>query len=165
MVKAMSLFSQLLKHISRTEFQNLVVQNRAEYRSKGFSCWSQLVAMLFCHLAKTDSLREICNGLSCCLGKLRHLGISNSPKRSTLAYANEHRPAKLYEDLFWSLLKRFRSTHEWGTRGKQFRFKNKLLSFDSTTISLCLNLFPWAEYRRTKGGVKLHFIKSSGLYA
>jgi len=158
MVKAMSLFSQLLKHISRVEFQHLVVQNRAEYRSKGFSCWSQLVAMLFCHLAKADSLREICNGLSCCLGKLRHLGISHSPKRSTLAYANEHRPAKLYEDLFWSLLERFRSTKEWGARRKHFKFKNKLLSFDSTTISLCLNLFPWAEYRRAKGGVKLHVL-------
>ena len=82
MVKAMSLFSQLLKHISRAEFQHLVVQNRAEYRAKGFSCWSQLVAMLFCHLAKADSLREICNGLSCCLGKLRHLGIARSLLKS-----------------------------------------------------------------------------------
>ena len=128
MVKAMSLFSQLLRHISRSEFQHLVVRHRAEYRSKGFSCWSQLVAMLFCHLAKADSLREICNGLSCCLGKLRHLGIARAPKRSTLAYANEHRPAELYEDLFWSLLERFRSTNGWGARKRQFKFKNKLLS-------------------------------------
>lgn len=69
-----------------------------------------MVAMLFCHLAKADSLRGICNGLSSCLGKSRHLGIPRSPRRSTLAQANEHRPAKLYEDLFWSLLERFRST-------------------------------------------------------
>jgi hypothetical protein len=60
--------------------------------------------MLFCHLARADSLREICGGLSCCLGKLAHLGVGRAPKRSTLSYANEHRPAALYEDLFWTAM-------------------------------------------------------------
>lgn len=158
MIKVVSLFSQLLRHVSRTEFHHLVAQHQAERAAKGFTCWTQFVAMMFCHLAHADSLREICGGLACCLGKLRHLGISRSPKKSTLSYANEHRPANLYEDLFWALMARFRAAGAMGCRKKRFRFKNKLLSFDSTTISLCLSLFPWASFRRAKGGVKVHVL-------
>lgn len=158
MVKVASLFSQLLRHFPRAEFQQLVVKHKAEHRTKGFSCWSQYVSMLFCHMAKADSLREICGGLACCLGKLRHLGISKSPNKSTLSYANEHRPASLYEELFWTSMKRFRKSSGLGSRKRKFRFKNKLLSLDSTTISLCLSLFPWAEFRRAKGGVKVHVL-------
>jgi len=114
--------------------------------------------MLFCQLAHADSLREICNGLGCCLGKLVHLGIGKAPNKSTLSYANEHRPAKLYEDLFFTALQRFRDAEGLGPRKKKFRFKNQLLSLDSTTISLCLKLFPWAKFRRAKGGVKAHVL-------
>jgi len=158
MIRVASLFSQLLRHVSRTEFHNLVARHEAERAAKGFTCWTQFVAMMFCHLAHADSLREICGGLSCCLGKLRHLGVARSPKKSTLSYANEHRPAQLYEDLFWTLMARFRAAGVMGCRKKRFRFKNKLLSFDSTTISLCLTLFPWASFRRAKGGVKVHVL-------
>ncbi len=158
MIRVASLFSQLLRHVSRTEFHNLVARHEAERAAKGFTCWTQFVAMMFCHLAHADSLREICGGLSCCLGKLRHLGIARSPKKSTLSYANEHTPAQLYEDLFWTLMSRFRAAGAMGCRKKRFRFKNKLLSFDSTTISLCLTLFPWASFRRAKGGVKVHVL-------
>lgn len=114
--------------------------------------------MLFCQLGRADSLREICNGLSCCLGRLSHLGIARAPRRSTLAYANEHRPAALFEDLFWTAAARFRQQQALGGRQHKFRFKNKLLSLDSTTISLCLSLFPWARFRRAKGGVKAHVL-------
>ena len=114
--------------------------------------------MLFCQLAHADSLREICNGLGCCLGKLVHLGICKAPHKSTLSYANEHRPAKLYEDLFYTALKRFRDEKGLGSRKQKFRFKNKLLSLDSTTITLCLGLFPWAKFRKAKGGVKAHVL-------
>ena len=159
MVRNASLFSQLLQHVSRTEFAALSKEHRAERGSKGFTCWTQCVAMLFSHLARADSLREICNGLACCLGKLNHLGIEKAPKKSTLAYANEHRPAGLYESLFWSLLARFRARQQTGpAKQHAFRFKNRLLSLDSTTISLCLELFPWASYRQTKGGVKVHVL-------
>ena len=105
-----------------------------------------------------DSLREICNGLACCLGKLVHFGIAKAPNQSTLSYANEHRPAKLYEDLFYTALGRFRDQKGLGSRKQKFRFKNKLLSLDSTTISLCLEMFPWAKFRRAKGGVKAHVL-------
>ena len=64
--------------------------------------------MLFCQLGRADSLREICNGLGCCLGRLVHVGINHAPRRSTLSYANEHRPAALFEDLFWTTAARFR---------------------------------------------------------
>lgn len=159
MVRNASLFSQLLQHVSRVEFANLVKKHGAERACKGFTCWTQCVAMIFCHLARADSLREICNGLACCLGKLNHLGINRAPSKSTLAYANQNRPANLYEDLFWSLLARFRSHQELGLPNRPaFRFKNRLLSLDSTIISLCLQLFPWAHYLQTKGGVKVHVL-------
>jgi len=158
MVKVASLFSQVLQHIPRPEFAALVKEHRAERAAKGFSCWTQFVAMLFCQLARADSLREICNGLRCCLGKLFHLGVRVAPNKSTLSYANAHRPAKLFESLFWVALKHFRAQGSLGVRKAAFRFKNKLLSLDSTTITLCLELFPWAKFRRAKGGVKAHVL-------
>lgn len=157
-IQVASLFNQLLQHFPRTEFGALVKKHDAEKAAKGFGCWTQFVSMLFCQLAHADSLREICNGLGCCLGKLVHLGIAKAPNKSTLSYANGHRPAALYEDLFYTALQRFRDEQGLGPRKKKFRFKNKLLSLDSTTISLCLELFPWAKFRRAKGGVKAHVL-------
>jgi len=157
-VQAASLFNQLLQHFPRNEFGALVKQHNAERAAKGFTCWTQFVSMLFCQLGRADSLREICNGLACCLGKLVHLGILRAPRRSTLSYANEHRPAALFEDLFKTALARFRDQQMLGLRKHKFRFKHKLLSLDSTTITLCLSLFPWAKYRRAKGGVKAHVL-------
>jgi hypothetical protein len=155
MVRHASLFSQLIATFNRTSFAKLVIQHKAERYSKGFNSWDQFVAMLFCQLAQAKSLREICGGLSCCLGKLRHLGMKDAPKKSTLSYANSHRPWEMYRDLFYQTL----NTCKAGFPGKhKFRFKNKLLSLDSTTISLCLSLFPWAKFRKTKGAVKLHLL-------
>src|SRR6266542_4152032 len=124
MIKVASLFSQLLQQIPRDEFSALVRKHAAERAAKGFSCWTQLVAMMFCQLARADSLREICGGLSCCLGKMVHLGLNSAPNKSTLSYANAHRPAALYEDLFWSMLGRFRAQAPLGARKAKFRFKN-----------------------------------------
>ena len=155
MVKHASLFSQLIALFNRNDFSHLVMQHNAERHAKGFTSWDQFVAMLFCQLAQAKSLREICGGLACCIGKLRHLGMKESPKKSTLSYANAHRPWELFRDLFYQTL----ATCQSAAPGKhKFRFKNKLLSMDSTTISLCLSLFPWAKFRRTKGAVKLHLL-------
>lgn len=148
------MFSQLLKLFPRTEFQSLVKRTKAERHSRGFTSWGQFVALLFCQLGRAQSLREICGGLASCEGKLSHLGIS-PPSRSTLAYANEHRPWCLYEAVFHELLGRCRSL---GAGRRKFRFKNKLVSLDSTVIDLCVSLFDWAKYRRTKGAVKLHLL-------
>lgn len=151
-----SIFSQLLQLFSRVEFQQMVRDTRAERHARGFPCWAQFVSMLFCHLGRAQSLREICGGLASCEGKLSHLGI-RSPSRSTLAYANEHRPWQLYEQVFYRLLERCRRETE-GRRQRRFRFKNPLLSLDATVIDLCASLFDWAQFRRTKGAVKLHLL-------
>ena len=95
-----SIFSQVLGVFSRAEFEQAVLDHKAQHHARGFSSWTQMVAMLFCHLGKAQSLREICGGLAACEGKLRHLGVVQSPKRSTLAYANEHRPWELYQTVF-----------------------------------------------------------------
>ena len=158
MVQAASLFNQLLQHFPRLEFGSLVKKHKAEHGAKGFTCWTQFVSMTFCQLAHADSLREICNGLACSEGKLVHLGVNKAPNKSTLSYANEHRPAALFEDLFYMRMRYFREHQDLGGRKAKFRFKNKLLSLDSTTISLCLDLFPWAKFRRAKGGVKAHVL-------
>lgn len=158
MVRTASLFSQLLREIPRIEFERLVQKHNAERHSKGFTSWIHMVSMLFCHTAGAESLREICNGLACCLGKLVHLGVDKKPNKSTLAYANSHRPAGMYEDLLWAVIGHFRSSGRLGPGRHRFRFKNKLFSLDSTTISLCLSLFPWASIRRAKGGVKVHVL-------
>ena len=147
-----SMFSQLLKLFPRTEFQALVKRTHAERHARGFTCWGQFVAMLFCQLGRAHSLREICGGLRSSEGKLKHLGIT-APSRSTLAYANEHRPWQLYRAVFEALLLRCQPLAK-GRR--KFRFKNKLVSLDSTVIDLCATLFDWAQFRRTKGAVKLH---------
>jgi len=154
MVRSTSLFSQLVALFDRGSFQKLAFRHKAEKHSKGYSSWDHFVAMLFCQLAQAKSLREICGGLACCIGKLRHLGMRQPPKKSTLSYANAHRPWAMYQDLFYETLTICQGVAPG--KHKRFRFKNKLLSLDSSTISLCLSLFPWAKFRRTKGAVKLH---------
>jgi len=147
-----SIFNQLLQVFSRTEFEHAVRTTGAERHARGFTCWGQFVAMLFCQLGRAHSLREICGGLASCEGRLAHLGIT-APSRTTLAYANAHRPWQLYEAVFYQVLARCRAV----APRKPFRFKNKLLSVDATVIDLCAAVFPWAQFRRRKGAVKLHF--------
>ena len=150
-----SMFSQILQLFPRSEFQLLVRETKAERHARGFICWNQFVAMMFCQLGRAHSLREICQGLSSCEGKLSHLGIQVAPHRSSLAYANRHRPWELYQKLFFQLLER---CHHDAPFNKKFRFKNKLVSLDSTVIDLCVKVFDWAKFRRTKGAIKLHLL-------
>ena len=149
-----SMFSQILKLIPRTDFERIVKETGAEYRSKGLSSWGQFVAMLFCQLGRAHSLREIEGGLKSCEGKLAHLGIE-APARSSLSYANGHRPWELFEKVFHGL---FGIVAAKAVGKKKFRFKNKLVSLDSTVIDLCLSMYDWAKFRRTKGAVKLHLV-------
>ena len=152
MTRFCSIFSQLLQLIPRTAFERAVQATKAERHARGFSSWDQFVAMLFAQLGRAHSLREICGGLASCEGKLTQLG-ATAPKRSTLGYANEHRPWVLYQTVFYQVLARCREV----AGPKPFRFKNKLLSLDATVIDLCAEMFPWALFRRAKGAVKLHF--------
>ena len=143
MVGHASLFSRMLSLVNRHQFERFVREHKAERGAKGFSCWSQFVAMMFCQLAQAKSLREIIDGLACCEGKLRHLGLQSSPKRSTLSYANTNRPWQLFETLFYAILEVARAS----APGKHLRFKNKLFSLDATIVELCLEMFDWAKYR------------------
>ena len=154
--KASSLFSQIITLIiDAGEFRRLVRDHHGDKHSKGLHCRDQFIAMLFLHLSKVTSLREIAHGLRTVAGKIAHLGMTKVPGHSTLAYANAHRPAEMYRSLFFAVLDR---CHSLLRGGKPFRFKNKLLSMDATSIQLCLSLFPWAQYRQTKGAVKLHML-------
>jgi hypothetical protein len=149
----------MLQLISRTAFDTAVRKHKAERHARGFSSWGQFVAMLFCQLGGAKSLREICGGLAASEGKLRHLGLPQAPPRSTLAYANEHRPWQLYEDVFQQLLGQCQAlAANPSGQSRKFRFKNKLISMDATVIDLCATVFDWALYRRTKGAVKLHLL-------
>jgi hypothetical protein len=97
-------------------------------------------------------------GLACCEGKLKHLGIPLAPKRSTLAYANEHRPWELFQTVFTQLYGKCQQLVAGQGGRKKFRFKNKLMSLDGSVIDLSVSLFDWAKFRRTKGAIKLHLL-------
>ena len=154
MNRVCSVFRQILNVFSRTEFDQLARKHGGERHARGFTCWDQLVAMMFCHLGRAQSLREICGGLASAEGKLNHLGIDSAPARSTLAYANAHRPWQIYESLFYVLLDRCKEL----APKRRLKFKNALLSLDSTVIDLCANVFDWAKFRTTKGGIKVHML-------
>jgi len=156
MNRVCSIFSQILQFIPRLAFEAKVREHKAERHARGFSSWTQLIALLFGQLGHAQSLREITGGLAACEGKLRHVGVNEPPKRSTLSYANEHRPWPLYRSVFYDLLEHCRGAAAGHKR--KFRFKHKLLSIDSTTIALSLSMFDWAQYKRSKGAVKLHLI-------
>lgn len=154
MTNTASLFTQVLSLFQRSDFARYVQQLKAERHARGFGCWSQFVSMLFCQLAQARSLREITDGLKCCEGKLKHLGLEAEPKRSTLSYANARRPWELYQKLFFDLLEKCQAI----SPKKRFRFKHKLLSMDSTLIELCVSMFDWAHWRHCKGAIKLHLL-------
>jgi IS4 transposase len=140
--------------IDRVAFARAVRQHQAERAAKGFTCWEQFVAMLFCQMGAANSLREICGGLATAMGKLVHLGLRRAPTRSTLAYANTHRPWQLYQTVFEDLLRRCQALA--ATKRRRFRFKHPLRSLDATVIELCAKVFDWARFQRTKGAIKLH---------
>lgn len=158
-----SIFHQLTSLFPRGEFEQAVRQHKAERHARGFRCWSQFVAMLFCQLTQAQSLREICGGLACSEGKLRHLGVAAPPARSTLAYANQHRPWQLYETVFQQLYAKCRGEFEQArcqgrVPGRSFAFKHPLLSIDASLVFLLEKGFDWAEYHRGKGAMKLHMV-------
>jgi hypothetical protein len=154
MIRVASCFAQVLELIDRNQFGRAVRELDTERGAKGFRCWDQFVAMLFCQLGSAHSLREICGGLSTALGRVIHLGLQAAPKRSTLAYANAHRSWEVYQRVFEQVLGRCQEVAT--SRKRPFRFKNPLRIIDATVIDLCLEVFDWARFRRTKGAIKLH---------
>ena len=156
MEQVSSIFKQILKFFPRTIFDAAVNKHEAEKHAKGMTCWSQFIALMFCHLGGARSLREIIGGLAASEGKLKHLGVGRAPTRSTLAYANGHRPWQLYETVFKELVKVCQC--EAREKQRQFRFQHPLLSLDSTVIPVCASMFDWAKYVKTKGAIKVHTV-------
>jgi hypothetical protein len=158
MFKVCSIFSQVLKLFPRRDFEQAVKEHKAERHARGFPSWGQFMAMLFCQLGRAHSWREICGGLACCEGQLKHWGVPVAPKRSTLAYANEHRRWQRYQTVFEQTLYKCQELVQSQGGRKKFRFKNKLMSLDGSVIDLSVSMFDWAKFRRTKGAIKLHLL-------
>lgn len=155
-MKNSHIFSQLLRHINWEKFSSIVAKHKGDKASKGITCRSQFIMMLFAHVAGFDSLREICQGMETQGGHLNHMGIEKVPKKSSLSYANQHRSWEIYQDMFEAMVEEFQFKID--RKSKPRGFKGKLLSIDSTTIDLCLSLFPWASFHHRKGAVKVHTI-------
>ena len=146
-----TIFSQILKFVPRHEFEALANRHHSGRAFRTASRWSQFVTMAMAQLSGRNSLRDIVNSVSTQAHRLYHLG-SAKMTRSNLSRINENKPHTLYEALFGKLLDRCQRL----TPGHSFRFKNKLYSLDASTIDLCLSVFPWADFRSTKGAIKLH---------
>lgn len=149
-----TLFSQIISKLDRPSFNKLVTTRQTDKHQKGYTSWTHLVAMLFCQFAKSQSVRDISNGLRSATGNLNHLGIQRAPSKSTISYQNKHRDWRLFRDFYYQLLKRL--GQQAGFKQVKFRIKSKIFLLDSTTISLCLSLFDWAKYKTRKGAVKMH---------
>lgn len=149
-----TLFSQIIQKLDRSSFNKLVKERQTDKFSKGFSSWTHLISMLFCQFAKSQSVRDISNGLRSATGNLNHLGIEKAPSKSTVSYQNKRRDWELFRDYYYKLLNTL-GQQAYRKRVK-FRIKSKIFLIDSTTISLCLSLFDWAKYKTAKGAVKMH---------
>lgn len=149
-----TLFSQIISKLDRSRFKNLVQSHQTDKHQKGFNSWSHLVTMLFCQFAKSQSLRDISNGLRSATGNLNHLAMNSAPSKSTVGYQNQNRNWELFRDYYYVLLKSLgQQAHMKCTK---FKIKSKIFLLDATTISLCLSLFDWAKYKTKKGAVKMH---------
>ena len=115
---------------------------------------THLVSMLFCQFARSQSVRDISNGLRSATGNLNHLGVKKAPSKSTVSYQNKHRDWKLFKDYYFELQKSL--GQQAGFKQVKFKIKSKVFLLDSSTISLCLSLFDWAKYKTSKGAIKMH---------
>lgn len=151
-----TLFSQILNHLDRALFSKAVEQYDTDKHNKGINSWTHLVSMLFCHLSKSQSIREITNGLMSISGNLNHLGIQGkTPKKSSLSYINARRDWQMFRDYYFKLYDHFQ-TDGCFKRKKFKKINRKIYLLDSTIISVCLKVFDWAKYRQEKGAIKLH---------
>ena len=150
----LTLFSQIISKLNRSSFNKLVKEKQTDKHSKGFNSWTHLVSMLFCQFAKSQSVRDISNGLKSATGNLNHLGIETAPSKSTVSYQNAKRDYSLFKDYYFQLLSVLSAEAKF--KQVKFKIKSKIFLLDSTTISLCLSVFDWAKYKTAKGAVKMH---------
>lgn len=147
-------FSQLVSYLPKYEFNKCVMKYRGHYKVKTFSCWVQFLCMAFAQITYRESLREIVTCLRAFENKLYHMGFRSKISRSTLADANEKRDWRIYADFAQVIIDRTRKLYHDEDLG--FELNETIYALDSTTIDLCLSLFPWAKFRKQKGAIKLH---------
>lgn len=152
--RSQSVFSQVMELVSAYEFRQCVERYRGNHKVKSFSCWDQFLCMAFAQLTYRESLRDIEACLRASSSKLYHVGIRGKVSRNTLAHANETRDWRIYADFAQGLIGTARTLYAGESFG--VHLKRTVYSLDSTTIDLCLSLFPWATFRKRKGAVKLH---------
>jgi len=152
--KGQTIFSQIIDFLPKKKFRQCVNRYGGNYRVRSFTCFDQFLCMAFAQLTYRESLRDI----ECCLramrGKLYHMGIRGKVSRSTLAYANENRDWRIYCDFAQILIHEARQLYSNDDFGLQLQ--ETVYALDATIIDLCLSVFPWARFRKTKGGIKLH---------
>jgi hypothetical protein len=149
-----TVFSQLIQHLPEKEFQKCVARHHGDSNFRGFSCWDQLLAMAFAQLTYRESLRDIESCLRSLPSKLYHMGFRGKVSRSTLADANESHDWRIFADFAQGLIATARPLHACDLMGVDLH--QSLYALDSTTIDLCLSLFPWARFRQRKAAVKMH---------
>ena len=148
-----TVFNQLLTMLPRYQFERTVSRYKADYCTKHFTTWNQFSVNFYAQASGRKSLRDIETGLRVQQNNWYHLRLTNVA-RSTISYANQNRDYRIYEDVFYNLLDKCKDV----TPKHKFKFKNPLYSLDATVIDLCLSLFPWAKFRKTKGALKLHLL-------
>ncbi|MCX5919290.1 MAG: IS4 family transposase [Deltaproteobacteria bacterium] len=149
-----TVFAQLIKFLPIYEFRQCIQRYRGTYKVQTFSCWDQFLCMAFAQLTYRESLRDIEVCLRARQEKLYHMGIRSPISRSTLAYTNENREWRIYADFAQVLIQEARTLYAHDNFGVEL--EQTAYALDSTTIDLCLSLFPWAQFRKRKGAVKLH---------
>lgn len=145
-------FAQIVEFLPQRVFDKIVIQYDGNKYVKHFSCWNQLLCMLFGQLTNRDSLRDLIVAINAHNGKSYHLGFGKNVTRSNLAKANLNRDSKIFEEFAYHLIAIARKERA----NDDFKINGQVYAFDSTTIDLCLNVFWWAKFRRNKGGIKVH---------
>ena len=149
-----TIFAQLAEHLPHKEFQKCVARYRGDANLRGFTCWDQYLAMVFAQLTYRESLRDIEACLGAMRAKLYHMGFRSRVRRSTLADANDAHDWRIYADFAQVLIATARPLYAAEPMGVEL--EQSLYALDSTTIDLCLSLFPWARFRKHKAAVKMH---------
>lgn len=152
MNKGKYVFAQVTSFIPKRVFDHLVTRYSGNKYVKHFTCWNQLLCMIFGQLTNRDSLRDLIVAIDAHRQKTYHLGFGKNVTRSNFAKANEKRNSKIFEEFAYYLIDVARKKRA----NDNFQIKGKVYAFDSSTIDLCLSVFWWAKFRKTKGGIKLH---------
>ena len=147
-------FAQLVCFLDRNKFNHIVRKYDGDKYVKHFTCWNQLLTMMFGQLSNRESLRDLIIGLEAHRSKCYHLGMGRNVSRSSLARANQERDHRIFEEYAYFLLNEARQKRKIDI----FKLEGNVYAFDSTTIDLCLAVFWWAKFRKNKGGVKIHVL-------